>query len=360
VVDYNPPVVVIGSGVVSTSQTTAGSAITATFRITDDVSVASSTLAISNSSNQIVAQTSANLTSGTDKDGNYQASIVVPVGTPVGTYRVIARATDPSGKTSVGNSGVSQYVLLGTFAVILPPDDQAPSVTANLIQISPTSSNENGTFTILVPASDNRGVTNIEVTMSRSQDYPTTPAQNTTAVITLSRSSGTALTGNWTGSKALYVGAGSNGILGEGYYNISVRAFDAAGNQTEVTLPNAFMLGMQASGPYISSTTTLPLATPLTPGTSFKIQTRINAYGHLISSASARSDGYNMNFSVPLVRVSGTTSDGIYEATITLASNQALGTFTYWIEAGTDNGRAGVRVDIPVVISSPTPTNQTS
>jgi hypothetical protein len=64
----------------------------------------------------------------------------------------------------------------------------------------------------------------------------------------------------------------------------------------------------------------------------------------------ARSDGYNMNFNVGLVRVSGTATDGIYEATINLASNQAAGTFTYWIEAGTDNGRAGTRVDVPVVI----------
>jgi hypothetical protein len=176
-------------------------------------------------------------------------------------------------------------------------------------------------------------------------------------VFNLVRTSGTNANGTWSASKA--VNLGSYGILGEGYYNLIIRATDAAGNVTEVNLPSAFMLSYQTSGPYIVNTSTLPISTPLMPGGFFKVQTRLFAYGHQISSATVRSDGSNMNLSVPLSRISGTSSDGIYEATISLASNQAAGTFVYWIEAGTDNGRAGTRVDVPVIVTGPDLTGPT-
>lgn len=357
VVDSQSPVVVSTGAVISASSVVSGASVTATLRATDDVAVSQVSLALVNASNSVLITTSGVLISGDERDGSYRGSLTVPAGTPVGTYRVIARAGDASGKYSLGNSGVSQYVLLGTIAVTLPPDDQAPTLTANLVQVSPSVINENGSITVVVPGTDNVGIDNISVTMVQNRDFPTTPAQTTTVVFNLVRTSGTIANGTWSASKA--VNLGGYGILGEGYYNLIIRATDAAGNVTEVILPNAFMLSYQTSGPYIVNTSTLPISTPLMPGGFFKVQTRLFSYGHKISSATVRSDGSNMNFSVPLSRISGTSSDGIYEATISLASNQAAGTFVYWIEAGTDNGRAGTRVDVPVVITGPDLTGPT-
>ena len=356
-VDIASPVIATTGATFSVSEITAGSGVTATFRASDDVGVTSITLAIANSSNTIIGQISASLISGSEIDGSYRATIAVPAGTAVGTYKLIAKGSDASGKNSVGNSGISQYVLLGTIAVVLPKDEQSPSINAANLQVSPTLMNENGSVTIVIPAEDNIGVTGIQVTISRSSDYPTSPAQNTSTTFNLTRVSGTSLSGNWSGSQSMNIRWGqSDGYLGEGYYNLLIKAFDAAGNISEISSSNAFVLGSQGSGPYISNTSTLAVSTPLVRGGTFKIQTRLSAYGHTISRAFVQSDGYNMNFNVPLTRISGNSTDGIYEATITLSSNQTAGTFTYWIEAGTDNGRAGLRVDVPMVIVAATPT----
>jgi hypothetical protein len=269
--------------------------------------------------------------------------------TPGTTYRVIVSAWNSA--NGVNLSSGDQFSPRTVTATLAAIDDQAPVVNASTVQISPTLLNENGTLMVVVPAQDNVGVTGVQVTIYRSSDYPTSPAANTSTTFTLTRVLGTPQSGNWSGTQGMNIKYGqSDGYLGEGYYNVNVRVSDAAGNVTQVTLSNAYILGMQGSGPYITNTTTLPITNPISSGGFFKIQTRISAYGHSISSAMARSDGNNMNFNVNLVRVSGSASDGIYEATISLANNQAAGTFTYWIEAGTNNGRAGTRVDVPVVI----------
>lgn len=352
IVDVASPVIATSGATFSVNEITAGSGVTVTFRATDDVGISSTTVAVANSSNTIIGQTVASLISGSVTDGTYRATIAIPSGTGVGTYKLIAKGSDASGKNSLGNSGISQFVLLGNVSVVLPRDDQAPSINASTVQISPSLINENGSITVVVPSQDNVGVTGIQVRISRSSDYPTSPAQNTATSFNLARVSGTVQSGNWSGAQGMNIRYGqSDGYLGEGYYNLTIKAFDAAGNFSEITIPNGFMLSSQGSGPYISNTTTIPITAPLNAGGFFKIQTRLFSYGHLISSALVRSDGYNMNFNVPLTRISGNASDGIYEATINLAANQAAGTFVYWIEAGTDNGSAASRVEVPVVIA---------
>jgi secreted trypsin-like serine protease len=354
VIDIASPVIATSGATLSVNEITAGSGVTVTFRATDDIGITSTTVAIANSSNSIIAQIVASLISGSVSDGIYRATIAIPSGTAVGNYKLIAKGSDASNKNSVGNSGISQYVLLGNVSVVLPRDEQAPSISASTVQISPSLINENGSITIVVPLQDNVAVTGVQVNIYRSADYPTSPAQNTATSFNLARVSGTAQSGNWSGSQGMNIRYGqSDGYLGEGYYNVTIKAFDGAGNISEITIPNGFVLSKQTSGPYISNTTTLPLTTPLRAGGSFKIQTRLFAYGHKIKSAEVRSDGYNMNFNLPLTRISGTSDDGIYEATIVLASNQAPGTFVYWIEAGTDNGRAAERIEVPVVIAGP-------
>jgi V8-like Glu-specific endopeptidase len=351
VVDYNVPVVVSGSGVLSTLQITAGSAISATYRSTDDVGVTSSTLGIANISNVLIAQSTSTLASGTEKDGSYQATVLIPLGTPVGTYRVVAKATDASGKSTIGNSGISQFVTVGTFSVALPRDDQAPAIDGSQLQITPTLTNENGSISVSIPVSDNVGVVAVRAAIYRSPDFPTTPASSTTAIFNLKRLSGTALSGVWSGAQSMYYG----GYLGEGSYSLELISEDAAGNSTRLERTNVFVLGMQGSGPYITDVNALPAVSPLIPGGTFKIQARINAYGKNVSSATCRSDGYNLNFNSPMQRISGSSTDGIYECTIALSSSQIAGTFKYFIEAGTDNGRSAPRVESSLIVSPPPP-----
>ena len=114
--DSQNPVVVIGSGVLTTSSLeTSGGIVAITYRITDDVGCCGYHQAwMYFPDGKVVQQVTPSLISGDEKNGTFRASFNVPSGSPVGSYQIKAQALDIAGK-------YTDLQLLGTVTVANPP-----------------------------------------------------------------------------------------------------------------------------------------------------------------------------------------------------------------------------------------------
>jgi hypothetical protein len=250
------------------------------------------------------------------------------------TYKVYLVATDTSGATKVSSAL--------TITTLTPADVQSPTVNISSMTVTPGTLMENGTINVLVPISDNVGVSSVTARIVRNPNSISIPNVSglSSGNLNLTRSLGTTLSGTWSGSSSMNFNYGSSdGYLIPGIYDIVVSASDVAGNNTTVTKTSAFVLGSQAGGPVIASTDIVPVSGSVTPGSSVKISTRVVAYNQTISSVQISSDGSNLNLTKSLSFVSGTSSDGIFETTITIPNNMNSGTYSFRIIANTANGR---------------------
>jgi uncharacterized protein affecting Mg2+/Co2+ transport len=118
--DSQNPVVVVGSGVLTTSSLeTSGGTVAVTYRITDDVGCCGYHQAWMYYPNgTVVQQVTPALISGDEKNGTFRASFNVPSGVVAGSYQIKAQATDMAGK-------YTNLQLLGTVTVSAP----APVIT---------------------------------------------------------------------------------------------------------------------------------------------------------------------------------------------------------------------------------------
>jgi secreted trypsin-like serine protease len=114
-VDSQNPVVVVGSGVLTTSSLeTSGGTVAVTYRVTDDVGCCSYHQAwMSYPNGTVVQQVTPALISGDEKNGTFRASFNVPSGAVAGSYQIKAQALDIAGK-------YTDLQLLGTVTVANP------------------------------------------------------------------------------------------------------------------------------------------------------------------------------------------------------------------------------------------------
>ena len=114
-VDSQNPVVVVGSGVLTTSTLqTSGGTVAVTYRVTDDVGCCSYHQAWMYYPNgTVVQQVTPALISGDEKNGTFRASFNVPSGAVAGSYQIKAQALDIAGK-------YTDLQLLGTVTVANP------------------------------------------------------------------------------------------------------------------------------------------------------------------------------------------------------------------------------------------------
>ena len=114
-VDSQNPVVVVGSGVLTTSTLpSSGGAVSVTYRVTDDVGCCGYHQAWMYYPNgTVVQQVTPSQSSGDAKNGTFRASFNVPSGAVAGSYQIKAQATDLTGK-------YTQLQLLGTVTVSAP------------------------------------------------------------------------------------------------------------------------------------------------------------------------------------------------------------------------------------------------
>jgi hypothetical protein len=114
-VDSQNPVVVVGSGVLTTSTLpSSGGAVSVTYRVTDDVGCCGYHQAWMYYPNgTVVQQVTPSRSSGDAKNGTFRASFNVPSGAVAGSYQIKAQATDLTGK-------YTELQLLGTVTVSAP------------------------------------------------------------------------------------------------------------------------------------------------------------------------------------------------------------------------------------------------
>jgi hypothetical protein len=115
ITDSQNPVVVVGSGVLTTSTLqTSGGTVAVTYRVTDDVGCCSYHQAWMYYPNgTVVQQVTPALISGDEKNGTFRASFNVPSGAVAGSYQIKAQALDIAGK-------YTDLQLLGTVTVANP------------------------------------------------------------------------------------------------------------------------------------------------------------------------------------------------------------------------------------------------
>jgi hypothetical protein len=146
--DAQNPVVVVGSGALSTSSLeTSGGTVAITYRITDDVGCCGYNQAwLYYPNGTVVQQVTPSLISGDEKNGTFRASFNVPSGVVAGSYQIKAQALDLAGK-------YTNLQLLGTVTVSAtapvitePSQPSISSITpmANALTINWTTPASNG------------------------------------------------------------------------------------------------------------------------------------------------------------------------------------------------------------------------
>jgi secreted trypsin-like serine protease len=120
--DSQNPVVVIGSGVLTTSTLqSSGGTVAVTYRVTDDVGCCGYHQAWMYYPNgTVVQQVTPSLISGDEKNGTFRASFNVPSGAVAGSYQIKAQALDIAGK-------YTDLQLLGTVTVSAPTPTTPPA-----------------------------------------------------------------------------------------------------------------------------------------------------------------------------------------------------------------------------------------
>jgi hypothetical protein len=251
---------------------------------------------------------------------------------PSTSYSVYITATDAAGGTKS-----SAALITNTQALA---DTQAPAIDLANVTVSPTSLYENGTISIVAPISDNTGVSIVTVTIGQLS-------------FNLSRTSGTATSGTWSGSSGMnFRGGQSDGFLQPGVYSPLITATDSAGNSSSVSKSAAFILGQQAGGATIASANAVSASGVLYPGGNVQISANIIAYNQIISAVRFSSDGNNLSRSGVLTEVSGNSYNKNFVASFAIAANQTPGNFTINLVAETANGRSSTTFPVTVSVSA--------
>ena len=257
------------------------------------------------------------------------------------TYNIYLTATDSAGstKSSVALSTSTQAAV----------DTQAPTIDSVAATLTPTSLYENGSITVSVPIADNVGVVTVSARIGQLS-------------FNLSRTSGTALSGIWSGTSGMnFAGGSSDGYLQPGIYSPTIIASDLAGNSTSSTLNASFILGSQSGGATIANASASAVSGNLYPGGSIQINANIIAYNQTISAVRYNSDGYNLTKFGLLTEVSGNSYNKNFSATFSVAANQAPGTYVINLVAETANGRSSTTYTLNVtILPTPAPVSQAS
>ena len=158
--DAANPVMVVGSGVLSSSSmTTSGGSVSITYRLTDDLGCCGYHQAWMYYPNgTVVQQVAPSLISGNSTDGTFRASFNVPSGVAAGNYEIKAQATDLTGKytnlqllgtVNVRTSSLATFTVTynGNGGGINIPASQTKIENANLILSNDNPSRPGYTFT---------------------------------------------------------------------------------------------------------------------------------------------------------------------------------------------------------------------
>ena len=334
------------SGGMPSSASPVGSSVKVSFRALDGLGIQNAWVQVKNGSGTVIGTYDANLISGSNLDGIYESSIstIIPDFSTGGTFAVEAK---------VGGNGriMWDWKAIGSFNLtyVAPRDTQAPVIDVNSVSVSPTSLYENGTITVSAPITDNVGVSSVSVQI----------AQLTFA---LSRASGSATSGVWSGTSGMnYRGGASDGYLQPGVYSPVITASDSAGNVISVTKSAAFILGQQAGGATIASASAVSTSGILYPGGTIQINANVIAYNQTISAVRFSSDGNNLNKTGVLTEVSGNSFNKNFSATLTIPANQSPGNYSINLVAETANGRSSNSYSVSITVNpAPAPVSQAS
>lgn len=362
---------VISNGVVTVpSPTVAGSLVSTTFTVTDNVGVTNvgTFCSISNDGGNMTiviasgAAKQATLSSGTLQSGSWSCSFNLPSNLTAGTYGIYAEAIDAA-------QNWTRRLLLGSINVTaatsligsgFATDIQSPVISSAGIAISPSSLFENGQISLSVPITDNVGVNTVTASIALNPNSITSNVNGRTSTsLTLTKSSGTSTSGTWSGATSMNVtGGSSDGYLVPGIYDVTFSATDGAGNTSTFQRSSAFTLGWQAAGAtfaWVAAPDCLGCASASTSfdqtykaGNTLILRARVVAYNQVITAVrySINTGGWvtNGNF----VKQNGTSSDQILDASFPIPNLNA-GTYVVNIVAETANGRsAGTSVNIKV------------
>ena len=314
-----------------------GTTVKVRFRALDGLGIQNAWVQVKNISGSVIGTYEAVLVSGSNLDGVYESSIstIIPEFSAGGTFSVEAR---------VGGNGriMWEWQPIGTFNLtyVAPKDTQAPVIDVNAVSVTPSSLYENGTITVSAPITDNVGVSSVTVQISQ-------------LTFALSRSSGSATSGVWSGTSGMnYKGGASDGYLQPGVYSPVITVSDSAGNVISVTKASAFILGQQAGGATIASASAVSTAGILYPGGTIQVNANVIAYNQTISAVRFSSDGYNLNKSGVLAEVSGNAYNKNFSGTFTIAANQAPGNYSINLVAETANGRSSTTFTVNVTVAA--------
>jgi hypothetical protein len=336
------------AGGIPTSPIQVGPDLLINFNATDGIGITNAWIQYKNSSGTVIATYAANLVSGNSLNGVYRATVNT-VYSIAGTYTVEAK---------VGGNGriMWDWQVLGTFTLTdnrPPADTQAPITDLGNVSVTPTSLYENGSVSINVPVSDNVGVNSVSVTIKLNSQTIGTGAQGlSSGTLSLTKVSGTGVSGNWSGSTSMNLKQGSSdGYLVPGIYDLIITATDSAGNSSTVTKSGAFILGWQAGGAIIASLSAVSPSGTLNPGGTVQISARVIAYNQTISAVRFSSDGNNFNKSGVLTESSGYSYDKNFTGSFIVNSNQAPGTYTVNLVVETSNGRSSGTYPITLTVN---------
>ena len=263
------------------------------------------------------------------------------------TYKVFLVATDTAGGTK------SSAAL--TITTLIPADVQAPVINSNSVTVTPSSLYENGNISLVVPASDNVGISLISARIRINGQTVSSGGNGlTTGVFNLSRTSGTSSLGTWTGISGMNFKYGqSDGYLLPGIYDVDISATDGAGNTSSVTKEAAFILGAQAGGAIIASANVESVSGSFLPGSTVRINANVVAYNQSISAVRYTSDGYNLNKFGVLSETSTNAYSKNFSGTFAISANQSPGNFTINLVAETGNGRSSSAFSIAITVAAP-------
>lgn len=152
VTDTQNPVVVVGSGTVSSSQVRAGEQLTVTWRVTDDLDCCDfnriNIMPQGADNSQLRAFFDGAIrVSGDGKNGTYSKTFVVPTTLAAGNYSLRAQATDKAGK-------YTRLDEVATFSVVSATDAANPVVVAGSGVVFPASAAPGEKVTLLYQVTD--------------------------------------------------------------------------------------------------------------------------------------------------------------------------------------------------------------
>jgi len=241
--------------------------------------------------------------------------------------------------TKAADSSFQSTTATKTIQIIAAPDT-APPVVGVISPITPSVVLENGTVNISATITDQSGVSSVTATVIRnsSASVPVNEAGLTSAVYTLSRSTGTATNGVWTVNGPVAVSSGSTGLLISGVYDLVITAVDTGGRTaSSPTVVGAFTVGRQGAAPILNNGTYSPPS--IVVGNYLTVSTWAVVYGSEVASIVATLG--TVNITATLTRISGTNASGQWRATIPIPLSTRVGQYPLTLSSSSTNGRSG-------------------